>query len=79
MIGKAEAGVRKKMATLQVLLLGFLTAIVRSSPAPQNFGIKSSIGGSNLHLKYWQPFVGGKKTCKFLTKSPKINTNSLQN
>merc|ERR1712133_4035 len=49
--------VSEKMATLQVLLLGLLAAIVQSSPTPQNFGIKSSIVGgqeAEPHQFPWQ-------------------------
>merc|ERR1739844_421809 len=48
---------RETMATLQVLLLGLLVAIVVGSPAPQHFGIKSAIVGgqeAEPHQFPWQ-------------------------
>merc|ERR1712055_982712 len=50
-------GVREKMATLQVLLLGLLAAVVVGSPAPEHFGIKSGIVGgqeAEPHQFPWQ-------------------------
>merc|ERR1712192_130620 len=50
-------GVKEVVATLQVLLLSLLAAIVVGSPAPQNFGIKSAIVGgqeAEPHQFPWQ-------------------------
>merc|ERR1711972_978636 len=50
-------GVGEMMATMQVLLLSLLAAIVIGSPAPQHFGIKSGIVGgqeAEPHQFPWQ-------------------------
>ena len=60
-VSQGRTGVRETMATLQVLLLGLLVAIVVGSPAPQHFGIKSAIGEN--------PF-----SCPSCSRSPLIFT-----